>query len=226
MIKHIFHYFQRLKRYICKDETIKPLNKTATLANDSYLKEKHMNELKRKINDKGLKLIQFYEGLELEAYPDPVSALGKTCSILKRPMRDYKTIVDWSSLDGHPWTIGYGHTGPEVVPGLVVTIERASEILSQDLSYFEKGVDRLVKVPLTPNQFSALVCFAYNCGLDEDSDTKAEGLGDSTLLKKLNNFDYIGAAEQFLAWSRAGGQVMQGLLNRRKKERELFLSND
>lgn len=184
-----------------------------------------MTEVK-KINDKGLALINFYEGLELEAYPDPGSPLGKACSIIKRPMKAYKSIPDWVSLSGKPWTIGYGHTGSEVVPGLIITEAKAIEIQKRDLEYFEQGVIRLVKVPLSSNQFSALVCFAYNCGLDEDADTKAEGLGDSTLLKKLNNLDYIGAAEQFLAWNRANGAVLDGLTKRRQREMALFLSKD
>lgn len=81
---------------------------------------------------------------------------------------------------------------------------------------FEKGVSDLVKVPLNQNQFDALVSFAFNLGLGN--------LKSSTLLKKLNASDYIGASKEFERWNRAGGKVLNGLTRRRIAERDLFLS--
>ncbi len=120
----------------------------------------------------GIALLHHYESCRLAAYPDP------------------------GSVDGHPWTIGWGHTGKEVKRGLVWTQAQADAAFVQDLAATEAGVQRLVKVPLTQFQFDALVSFAYNVGLDENRNGKAEGLGESTLLRKLNAKDYAGAAEQ------------------------------
>lgn len=146
----------------------------------------------------GLEVGEFYEGMRLEAYPDPGSA------------------------NGHPWTIGLGHTGPEVVPGLKWTAEKARSTFKVDIGSAERDVLRLVTVPLTQGQFDALVLFTLNCGSDIDADSLAEGLGDSTLLRKLNEGDYDGAAEEFLKWCKNDGKVMKGLKRRRAAEVVLF----
>lgn len=122
------------------------------------------------------------------------------------------------------WTIGWGHTGPDVGPGSVVTQAQADALLLRDLQHFERDVLSLVKVPLTQGQFDALVSFAYNVGSDIDEDTKPEGLGDSTLLRKLNAGDYEGAANEFVKWNKQKGQVLNGLTKRRLGEKEMFLS--
>lgn len=152
-----------------------------------------------KISNNGLNLIKTSEGLELEAYPDPGSG-------------------------GDPWTIGYGHTGPEVRKGLVWSDAQADKALRQDVAQFERDVTSLVTVPVNQNQFDALVSFAFNVGSDIDSDDIAEGLGDSTLLKKLNAGDYTGAANEFPKWNKSGGKVLSGLTKRRNAERSLFLT--
>lgn len=149
----------------------------------------------------GIALLHHYESCRLAAYPDP------------------------GSVDGHPWTIGWGHTGKEVKRGLVWTQAQADAAFVQDLAATEAGVQRLVKVPLSQGQFDALVSFAYNVGLDENRNGKAEGLGESTLLRKLNAKDYAGAAEQFLVWNKNDGVVMYGLTRRRTAERALFLGS-
>ncbi len=98
------------------------------------------------------------------------------------------------------WTIGWGDTGPDVRPGLTITEEEAEARFDRRLATeFEPGVERLLDVEVTGNQFSALVSFAYNCGLGED------GLGGSTLLRKLNAGDLDGAAREFPRWNRSGG---------------------
>ncbi|MCY1458796.1 Lysozyme RrrD [compost metagenome] len=80
---------------------------------------------------------------------------------------------------------------------------------------FEPEVERLVQVPLTGNQWDALVSFTYNLG--------AANLESSTLLRLLNAGDYVGAAGQFPRWNKAGGKVLPGLVRRREAERVLFL---
>lgn len=112
-------------------------------------------------------------------------------------------------------TIGYGSTGPHVKPGMVISEAEAERLLIKDLARFEAAVERLVKVPLTDGQFAALVSFTFNVG--------AGNLQKSTLLRKLNAKDYKGAADQFPAWNKAAGKVMNGLVKRRADERALFL---
>ena len=99
--------------------------------------------------------------------------------------------------------------------GITITKQEAEERLKARLTReFEPGVVSLVKVPLTQNQFDALVCFAYNVGI--------QALRGSTLLKKLNGGDYAGAANEFGRWNRAGGRVLSGLISRRAAERACF----
>ena len=126
------------------------------------------------------------------------------------------------------WTIGYGTTiypdGRGVKPRDTCTREQAETWLVFDLRDAVVDVLDLVKVPLNQNQFDALVSFVYNVGSDIDEDATPEGLGDSTLLRKLNTGDYGGAADEFLKWVNGGGKKLPGLVRRRKAERELFLS--
>lgn len=175
-----------------------------------------------KIGSKGIRLIKAFEACELVAYPDPASALGRECTKRRIALRDYADIENWKELNGKPWTIGYGHTGDDVKPGDMWSQDRAEHILVQDIERRERDVNALVKVQLTQEQFDALVSFVFNVGSDIDADNVAEGLGDSTLLKKLNSSDYVGAAEEFEKWNRAGGQIMKGLARRRLAERRLF----
>lgn len=147
------------------------------------------------INEATLKHIQKSEGLRLKAYPDP-------------------------GTGGEPWTIGYGHTSmagpPSVKRGMVITREEAEAILRRDVEKFAQGVAARIKVPVTDNQFGALVSFAFNVGLGN--------FAKSTLLKKLNAKDYKGAANEFMKWTKAAGRVLPGLVARRQEERSLFLA--
>lgn len=117
-------------------------------------------------------------------------------------------------------TIGYGATfypdGRKVsMNDPAITEARATELLRNMLDGFERGVLRLVAVPLAQHEFDALVSFAYNVGI--------EALAGSTLLKRLNANDKKGAADQFLRWNRADGRAMSGLTRRREAERAMFL---
>jgi len=168
------------------------------------------------IGKSGLDLIKASEGLELAAYPDPASALGNACSLAKISLKKYATVPNWASLSGNPWTIGYGHTGPEVKPQQTVSLEEAERILKSDIAKFEQGVRSACTVPLTANQFDALVSLAFNIGLGN--------LSSSTLVKLVNRGNFRGAGDQFLRWNKAQGQVLSGLTIRREKEKALFLS--
>lgn len=111
-------------------------------------------------------------------------------------------------------TIGYGHT-KGVKEGDSISLEEAERLFRKDIEIYEDAVVNAVIVPLNQNQFDALVSFTYNLG--------AGNLRSSTLLKKLNEGDYLAAADQFSRWNRAGGQVLAGLVRRRAAERDLFL---
>lgn len=113
------------------------------------------------------------------------------------------------------WTIGYGHTAL-VQEGNVITKEQAIKYLRMDVERAERAVRAQVEVPLTQGQFDALVSFSFNLG--------PHALHRSTLRKKLNQGDYSGAAEEFSRWVYAGGKSLKGLIIRRAKEKELFLS--
>lgn len=112
-------------------------------------------------------------------------------------------------------TIGYGHVILRGEKFATLSESEANALLMRDLDSFERGVSLLVKKALTQNQFDALVSFAFNCGV--------AALKSSTLLKKLNAGDFLGAADEFLKWCKSGGKTLPGLVRRRKEERELFL---
>ena len=117
---------------------------------------------------------------------------------------------------GGIWTIGYGHT-KNVKQGDKITKEEAEKLYRED---FEEHIKSLkeVKVPLTDNQKVALSSFIYNIG--------GAAFKNSTMLKKLNNNDFKGAANEFDKWIYDNGKKVKGLINRRKKEKMLFLQND
>lgn len=140
-----------------------------------------------KLTDGGLSLIKRWEGLKLTSYKCPADV----------------------------WTIGYGHTGG-VVEGQTITEAEADLLLRADVERFERGVEDLVDVPLTSNQFSALVCLTYNIGL--------AAFSKSTLLHLLNAGKPCD--EEFLRWNKAGGKVLNGLTARRFAERQLFRKLD
>lgn len=137
-------------------------------------------------SQKGIDLIKSFEGLRLNSYQDSVNV----------------------------WTIGFGTTRG-IGPGMTITNDQAEQMLMKDIARFEPEVERLVKVPLSQNQWDALLSFVYNVG--------SMNLGTSTLLKLLNARDYAAAAEQLPRWNKAGGRVLNGLIKRRAAERRMFL---
>jgi lysozyme len=116
---------------------------------------------------------------------------------------------------GGLWLIGYGHLMLEGEKD-VITEEEADAFLREDLHWCEEAIERYVKVPVTLNEFSAMVAFCYNVGSG-----KTRG---SSIVKRVNGDDRPGAANAFLLWNRMNGVVMKALANRRAKERTLFLT--
>ena len=137
------------------------------------------------IGPQGLALIKSFEGCKLAAYLDSV---------------------------GVP-TIGYGHTSG-VFMGDSCTQAQADAWLAEDLKDAEKCVNDAVTVPLTQNEFDALVSFTFNLGCGN--------FRKSSLLRLLNGSDYDAAALEFRKWDKAGGQVLAGLTRRRNAEARLF----
>lgn len=128
---------------------------------------------------------------------------------------------------GLPITGGWGTTrdenGKPFILGRTYPLEYWKRLKERDLVEFETGVNLLLRgAPTTQNQFDALVSFAYNVGLDIDDDDVAEGLGDSTLLKRHLAGDYAGAQAAFAAWNKAKGKVLNGLVRRRAAEAKLY----
>lgn len=119
------------------------------------------------------------------------------------------------------WTIGYGHT-EDVKEGDTCTPEQAEYWLCEEVEWFQKGVLGSCKIPPNSNQLTALVSFTYNLGLGN--------LRQSTLLKKHNASNFIGAANEFLRWDKVRDpetkrfRSVSGLLARRKGERLIYLT--
>jgi GH24 family phage-related lysozyme (muramidase) len=119
------------------------------------------------------------------------------------------------------WTVGWGHL---IGDGKTLPIEwfrkftqeEVDELLKKDLIRFERGVLRLCPVGLTQPRFDALISFAFNLGLGN--------LQISTLRKKHNRNDILGAAQEFVKWNKAGGKPLRGLTRRREAEQALYLS--
>jgi lysozyme len=146
----------------------------------------------RKINKTGLELIKEFEGFRSQAYLCPAKVA----------------------------TIGYGSTfypdGKKVKLGDRITAQEAEKLLMTTIQTFADGVSKAIKIPLTSNQFSALVSLCFNIGIG--------AFHSSTLVRVLNQGNYSEAANQFLRWNRGGGKVLAGLTRRRNRERNLFLS--
>ncbi len=140
------------------------------------------------VSPKGRELIERNEGLRLNAYPDPASG-------------------------SDPWTIGFGDTGPDVVEGLTITREQATERLTNRLAReFEPAVP-----PGTQGQVDAMISLAYNIGVGN--------FKKSSVLQKHLAGDFAGAADAFALWNRAAGRELPGLTRRRAEEAELYLSD-
>lgn len=142
-----------------------------------------------KTSQAGINLIKSFEGLVLKAAPCPA---------------------------GVP-TVGYGHTGPDVYNGKVITAEQAEDLLRKDLAAFERGVLMYLDgVPTTQAQFDAMVSLAFNIGLG--------GFMRSSVLRHHKAGNRLRAAASFLMWVKGGGKTLPGLVRRRNAERKLYLT--
>lgn len=142
-----------------------------------------------RVSQKGIDLIKKFEGLRLLAYVCPAGVL----------------------------TIGYGHTGADVKPGMRITEEEAEKLLWKDTESAQQTVSSFVSVKLNQNEYDALVSFTFNVG--------PTAFVNSTLLRLLNHgAERKIVAGEFARWVKAGNnQPVPGLVRRREEEKKLFL---
>ncbi len=144
---------------------------------------------KMQISEEGKNLIKKFEGCELEAYK---CAAGV-------------------------WTIGYGHI-KTAVEGMKIDQATANELFDEEMGEYETYVNTAVTVPLSQNQFDALVSWVFNLGNGN--------LNASTMLKVINSGDHAGVPAQIKRWNKAGGKVLEGLIRRREAEALLYEGKD
>ncbi|MCK7012786.1 lysozyme [Enterobacter roggenkampii] len=115
------------------------------------------------------------------------------------------------------WTVCDGHTGTDIRRGHRYTDKECDYLLKADLRKVANAIDPLIKVRIPEPTRAALYSFTYNVG--------SGAFASSTLLKKLNNGDQVGACEELRRWVYAGGMKWKGLMNRRNMERSLCLAD-
>lgn len=163
----------------------------------------------REIDKKGLDLIKSFEGI-MDGNPSTVNLDPYLCP-------------------ANVWTIGYGHAiyasgkmlkGKEnkkaayaLYPG-GITLKQCEVLLAADTLDFCRDTQALLKAPVKQDQFNALVSLSFNVGMS--------AFKGSTLLKKLNAWDYAGAGGEFKKWDKVGGKPLAGLTRRRKAEADMF----
>ncbi|ENW78235.1 hypothetical protein F909_03921 [Acinetobacter sp. ANC 3929] len=135
-------------------------------------------------------------------------------------IREFEGFKANAYLDtGGVWTIGFGTikypNGARVKKGDTCSLEQAELWLKNDCLWVDACLDKYIKINISQNQFDALASFVYNIG--ETAFVK------STLLKTLNTGNFAGAANQFDNWVYDNGKLIKGLVNRREKEKALFL---
>jgi lysozyme len=141
------------------------------------------------INRDTLELIKEYEGVRLTAYPDP------------------------GSLNGLPWTIGYGHT-KGVKKGDKITEAQAEQFLIEDLKEAERVIEKHVRVPLNENQYGALVSFIHNLGETQFANGSIKAYINEGRLAEVPN--------RIALYNKNDGKVMKGLVRRREAEIALW----
>ena len=146
-----------------------------------------------RLSDAGIKLLVEFEGEILRVYRDPIGlpTLGVGHLVTPAEKKDYPV-------------------------GKVITREVSRQFLRQDAARFEKCVNNSVLVPVTQNQFDAMVSLAFNVG--------EANFRKSSVLRFVNQRNFQKAADSFGLWNKAGGKVLSGLARRRAAERSVFLS--
>jgi len=143
----------------------------------------------RPIHEMGIALIKHFEGFSPVVYRD---VAGKA-------------------------TIGYGHLLRDGEAWERLSEAEAEGLLRQDIAVAERAVSHLIRIPLTDNQFAALVSFTFNLG--------SGALQRSTLRQKINREEHGDVPRELMRWVWAGGRQNEGLKRRRKAECALYTGN-
>jgi lysozyme len=139
------------------------------------------------VSEAGRALITGFEGDKLRAYKDT----------------------------GGVWTVGRGHTGKDVFPGMEITEAESLRLFALDCG--DHDITPLLNgCPTKQTQFDAMTSLAFNIGLDR--------FRNSTVLKRHKLQNYLGAANAFLLWVYDNGRREPGLVKRRELERKLYLA--
>jgi lysozyme len=141
----------------------------------------------------GIEIIKKYEGFSADPYLCPAG-------------------VPTIGFGSTRWFDGYHIT----MDSRTISRDDATRLLQMELHHIESAVPRLIKAPLTQNQFDALASFTFNLGSGR--------LQSSTLRARVNRLDYDGAADEFPKWCKAANKVLPGLVRRRAEERQLWLT--
>ncbi len=115
------------------------------------------------------------------------------------------------------WTIGFGHT-KGVEEGQTCSIEDAELMLTDEMDEYEGYINNMVKVDLQQHEFDSLVAWVYNLG--------PTNLNESTMLKVLNGGQFDRVPDEMNRWTRAGGEILEGLVRRRQAESLMFQNLD
>lgn len=148
---------------------------------------------------RGVRVLSHFEGRANYAYMDPVGVCTVGVGHALKPHRAC-TAAD------------YRRYGTRQRPGM--TEKHVDSIVKRDVEFFEAGVRRLVRKGTEQREFDAMVCLAINIGLG--------GFASSTVLRMHNQGRSFAAGLAFLLWNRGGGQVLGGLVSRRRSERYLY----
>jgi lysozyme len=166
------------------------------------------------------KLTRDQERCILFAYCDPVSPMAKAIQkmgLWQQYLNGTAQIPPAARKagSGAPWTIGYGHTGPEVYEGVRWSQDQANSQLMHDMEANVAAVKKAVTREMTREQLIALADLTHNIG--------AFAMKNSTLIRLFNEGKDEEAADQFRVWNKSGGHVVEGLVNRREADRAMFL---
>jgi lysozyme len=155
-----------------------------------------------KVSDKAIKAIIHHEGVRYKPYRCPANLWTIGVGSVLYPKQGLMTLSERLLMPLDP------------KDNRIFTKDEVDAILKADLQRFERGVLRYCPNSLTQGQFDALVSFSFNVGLGT--------LQRSTLRQKHNRGDFEGAGSEFMKYTRGGGKVLKGLVNRRKDERAMY----
>lgn len=187
-------------------------------SNNNVVKDLQLERLDNSLRVKLKKSESYIAPTPIKPQPKPISKVAINLIKEFEGFKDYAYI----DTDGTP-VIGYGLSrigGIPVQIGDRISTTQADAALNTHIREIHRELEPIIQVDLSDRQLSALTSIAFNVGVNN--------IKNSTLVQKINNQDYAGAADEFLRWDKANLQgalvQMPGLTRRRSAERQLFLS--